>query len=156
MKPNHKGYRPLNSAKQKSSPPFYLLASGASAFLQRGDASFVKRSSCLVDLEIPGRERKSRSIVSLWFRALELSSEGKFETDDFSQTALQGGFWWDKNHTLQKVQLSLTALVNDEWSVVINATLADRLPSFDAEVSVVVSTKIRLTDRLDFIWQYPT
>ena len=146
----------MSPAKQNSSPPFYLLAGGARTFLQRGDASFVKRSSCLIDLEIPGRERKSRSIVSLWFRALELSLEGKFETDDFSKTALQGGFWWEKNRSLQKVQLSLTPLEGDEWSVAINATLADRLPGFDTEVSVVVSTKIRLADRLDFVWQYAT
>ena len=146
----------LKLAKQKSNPPFYLLASGASTFLQRGDAAFVRRSSCLVDLEIPGRERKSRSIVSLWFRALELSSDGKFETVDFSKTALQGGFWWEKNHALQKVQLTLVSIADDEWSVVINATLTDRPAGFGSEVSVIVATQIRLADRIDFLWQYPT
>lgn len=143
---------------QNSNPPFYLVANGKRTFLQRGDACFVGQSSRLVDLEIPGRERKSRSIVSLWFRALELSANGKFETDDFSKTALQGGFWWEKkNHSLREVQLALAPThVTDEWSVAINATLFDRLPGFDTEVCVVVATKIRVADRLEFLWQYAT
>ncbi len=102
--------------------------------MQRGDAAFVDYGSRGFDLEVPGRLRSSRSIVSLWFRSIQLSPAGTFETEDFANTTCTGGFWLEKNHQLKRVQVTLLNTSEDQWHLTVQATLAEQMSGFTVKL----------------------
>ena len=126
-----------------------MLVAGKAIPVQSGDACFALRPSGTCDVEIPGRDRRTRIPMSLWLRNVAITPGVEFRWH-CDADAIDAGFWFGEQRAIRRIRLLLQPF-DDEWSIELEADVG-AIPAIGQDVTVRAATPVRMVERVHFLW----